>query len=61
MDGSALAPANPRIVVQVHPSEYKSRVASAQLMVMAAMGIAGIGIIWLIVWGVRTYVGSRKT
>ena len=61
VDGSALAPANPRIVVQVHPMDYKGHYVIAQLMVMGAIGIAAGGLIWLLVWGVRAYVVPRKS
>lgn len=60
MDGSALASANPRIVVQVHPMDYKGYFVIAQLMAMGAMGIAVIGGIWLLIWAVRAYVVPRK-
>ncbi len=60
IDGSALAPANPRIVVQVHPMDYKGHFVIAQLMAMAAMVIAVIGVIWLLFWAVRAYVVPRK-
>jgi hypothetical protein len=60
MDGSALAPANPRIVVQVHPIDYKGHFVIAQLIAMAAMGVAVIGVIWLLIWAVRAYVVPRK-
>ena len=60
MDGSALTPAGPRIVVQVHPMNYKGYFVVAQLMAMLAMGIAVIGGIWLLIWAVRAYVVPRK-
>jgi hypothetical protein len=60
VDGSALAPANPRIIVEVHPIDYKGYFVVAQLMAMAAMGIAAIGLIWLLIWAVRAYVLPRK-
>jgi hypothetical protein len=60
MDGSALAQANPRIVVEVHPTHYKGYFVIAQLMAMIAMGIAAIGFIWLLIWLVRAYLFPRK-
>ena len=60
IDGSKLAAANPRIVVQVHPMDYKGHFVIAQIMAMLAMGVGVVGAIWLLIWAVRAYVAPRK-
>lgn len=48
-DVSALAPTNPHIVVRVHPMEYKSHYALAQLIGWIAFSIVSVGFLWLLI------------
>lgn len=46
-DGSVLAPANPRIIVQLHWEDSLGERAIAKIMAALSMWIALIGVVWL--------------
>jgi hypothetical protein len=52
LNASALAAANPRIVVDVNPGVTKDYYVSALLVAVVLAPAAGLGVMWLIIWAV---------
>jgi hypothetical protein len=61
LDGSALAPTSPRIVVQASPEDPKSSFMFGLLVATIAVPIAGLVVIWLIIWVADAYVRPPKS
>lgn len=61
LDGSALAPANPRIVVQVHPEVTKGLFAIGPFVLAFAIPVVGLVVIWLTIWVASAYARPTRT
>jgi hypothetical protein len=60
LDGSALALANPRIVVRVNTETYTGYLIIAQMLQTAAKAVGVAALMWLLLWAWRTYGPFRK-